>query len=841
VALAAPAGFGKTTVLRQFLSAAEEPVIFAELGAAGTVGAFARGLARALESQAPGTVGALDEIAEAAPDRAERLADVLATALDAYGAIVVLDRLPAELIAQPALRRWFIALVERCEEVRWYVVARAPGELPLASWMAYGFMDAPLGPAELAFTRDEAGAVARAAGLALDDAQVDELCALTGGWPTAFALAMRTPPLSDGSRPRTLGAHRILIDYLNEHVYERLGEHERALLLAASVLPSIEVEVLRHLVEGEVTDLLEKTSRELPLLEAESPGVYRWQPLFRAFLEHALRGRGDDAYRVALLRAGRASESAGDVGAGLRLFVRAAAFDELARLLETRGFALLEQGALEAVSSAVSALLRANHPQTPTLLSLRATFESAAGNFARANVLFQQSLDGVDDRPAYVLLLNRYVLDLIKRNDGPSLDVVRRLLPLLSATDTELPGDLHVAVLGTRSIAHIMLGETAQAQAAIGEALELINAGDNPALQATIYHQASFIAYVAGDAQRAARMAAAASRLALEQGNHHLAVRSFSIRYSIAAGLEDDPERALAFLDEMAASAERAGDRALRLDALAGKLDIAAERGDAAAVARAEREIEACEHGVDVQSTTTLPARALKAAWDGDFRFAYDLLADSAGSQSSVLRRALRWAEVALYAAASGQREAAAEATGNALHDGRSVVLRNVEDRRRFAKTLAYCAVVYLLIGSTSSANGLISELERARREMSPRTRALVEAVRALYLQVEVDNAEATPAALARLDAVGYGGLARLFRTLPMARGEAGSSISFLTRTEIAVLRALARGGSSTKVAAELDRSVNTVNVHVKSIMRKLGCSTRHEAIHVAREHGLIL
>ena len=55
------------------------------------------------------------------------------------------------------------------------------------------------------------------------------------------------------------------------------------------------------------------------------------------------------------------------------------------------------------------------------------------------------------------------------------------------------------------------------------------------------------------------------------------------------------------------------------------------------------------------------------------------------------------------------------------------------------------------------------------------------------------------------------------------------------------MLRALARGGSSTKVAAELQRSVNTVNVHVKSIMRKLGCTTRHEAIAIAREHGLIL
>jgi len=54
------------------------------------------------------------------------------------------------------------------------------------------------------------------------------------------------------------------------------------------------------------------------------------------------------------------------------------------------------------------------------------------------------------------------------------------------------------------------------------------------------------------------------------------------------------------------------------------------------------------------------------------------------------------------------------------------------------------------------------------------------------------------------------------------------------------LLSALARGGSSTKVAVVLQRSVNTVNVHVKSVMRKLGCATRYDAIAIAREHGLV-
>ena len=165
----------------------------------------------------------------------------------------------------------------------------------------------------------------------------------------------------------------------------------------------------------------------------------------------------------------------------------------------------------------------------------------------------------------------------------------------------------------------------------------------------------------------------------------------------------------------------------------------------------------------------SLPAKALKAAWDGDFRLAYDLVAGSAGAQPGILRRGLRWAEIAVYAAASGQREVAVEAAGNALHDVRAVSLRNVEDRAPLRAHLAACAVAQLTIGNASTANGLISELERSRREMSLRTRTLVEAVRALYLRVEVDNSE--PAAFERLRRGRLRRLARLFAALPLARG----------------------------------------------------------------------
>ena len=57
-----------------------------------------------------------------------------------------------------------------------------------------------------------------------------------------------------------------------------------------------------------------------------------------------------------------------------------------------------------------------------------------------------------------------------------------------------------------------------------------------------------------------------------------------------------------------------------------------------------------------------------------------------------------------------------------------------------------------------------------------------------------------------------------------------------LTPRERAVLRLLARGSSKREIARELHVSFNTVHSHTKAIYRKLGVSSRHEAVERAAE-----
>jgi LuxR family maltose regulon positive regulatory protein len=52
-----------------------------------------------------------------------------------------------------------------------------------------------------------------------------------------------------------------------------------------------------------------------------------------------------------------------------------------------------------------------------------------------------------------------------------------------------------------------------------------------------------------------------------------------------------------------------------------------------------------------------------------------------------------------------------------------------------------------------------------------------------------------------------------------------------LTPRELTVLRLLAQGRSKREIAAELYVSFNTVHTHTKAVYRKLGVSSRREAV----------
>jgi DNA-binding NarL/FixJ family response regulator len=61
-----------------------------------------------------------------------------------------------------------------------------------------------------------------------------------------------------------------------------------------------------------------------------------------------------------------------------------------------------------------------------------------------------------------------------------------------------------------------------------------------------------------------------------------------------------------------------------------------------------------------------------------------------------------------------------------------------------------------------------------------------------------------------------------------------------LTPREVEVLRAVAGGNRNRDIAEQLFISEETVKVHVKHVMEKLGASDRTEAVAIAMRRGII-
>ena len=79
---------------------------------------------------------------------------------------------------------------------------------------------------------------------------------------------------------------------------------------------------------------------------------------------------------------------------------------------------------------------------------------------------------------------------------------------------------------------------------------------------------------------------------------------------------------------------------------------------------------------------------------------------------------------------------------------------------------------------------------------------------------------------------------AKLFKVLRRIPASGGDSL--LSERETQVLRCLARGLTTTQVAAELFITENTVKTHTRHILEKLAVSNRVEAVARAIESGMI-
>jgi DNA-binding CsgD family transcriptional regulator len=85
-----------------------------------------------------------------------------------------------------------------------------------------------------------------------------------------------------------------------------------------------------------------------------------------------------------------------------------------------------------------------------------------------------------------------------------------------------------------------------------------------------------------------------------------------------------------------------------------------------------------------------------------------------------------------------------------------------------------------------------------------------------------------------------FGGYAALLDRLPLGASGEQAAFGSLTPAEREILLLLAKGASTKDVANRTARSPHTVDTHIRSICRKLGCNGRREAVALATNQGWV-
>jgi LuxR family maltose regulon positive regulatory protein len=312
VVVAAPAGYGKTTLLSEWARASQYPIAWLSLSEDDNeLERFFRYLFAAWSDIQPSisetTLGVL--LGAMAPDSEAVLSAFIRAASDLPGhTVLLLD--DYHLISDRAIHQALTFLLDHLPPKLHFVLAvRGEPSLPLATYRARQELW-ELGTDQLRFTGDETNVFLRHQhGLELADEQIADLHEQLEGWIAGLQLVSLTlPHHRDESLPVISGRHRYIADYLSQDVLARLSADQRQFLLQTSILERL-CGSLANAVTGasgsqEMLEQLERESLFLVPLDNDR-AWFRYHHLFADFLRDELSRRHPAAVTELHRRAAR--------------------------------------------------------------------------------------------------------------------------------------------------------------------------------------------------------------------------------------------------------------------------------------------------------------------------------------------------------------------------------------------------------------------------------------------------------------------------------------------------------------------------------------------------------
>jgi ATP/maltotriose-dependent transcriptional regulator MalT len=288
--VAAPAGFGKTSAVRDWCAGLDAALAWVVLDAGDNDPVLMwRYVATAVDRVRPGLGRAALRRLGVAGSPVDVAVDELLNAVAALQRELVIVLEDLHLVTnRECLASIDYALAHLPTNAHVVLVTRVDPALSLARLRAAGAL-AEVRQAELAFTPAEAHELLVVLGhLELAAEQIDVLMRRTEGWPAALVLAwlwLRTVDDPVGAVRAFGGDHRFVADYLSSEVLAALDEDELAFLHGVAVLGTFTVELCDGVLDR--TDsgarLAELERSNLFVSRLERGGWFRIHPLFAEY------------------------------------------------------------------------------------------------------------------------------------------------------------------------------------------------------------------------------------------------------------------------------------------------------------------------------------------------------------------------------------------------------------------------------------------------------------------------------------------------------------------------------------------------------------------------------
>jgi LuxR family transcriptional regulator, maltose regulon positive regulatory protein len=363
--VSAPAGWGKTTLLAEWLTA-EEEIAFAWLSLDeedNDPARFWAYVAAALR-RADVDVPAAFEAAIAAPGIGigDAALPLLLNALVASPQehVFVLD--DYHVIREPAIHDGVRFVLAHLPVVSHLVIAtRADPPVDLSRLRARGELGEVL-TEQLRFSDAEAAALLNdSLALALPPEDLEALRARTEGWAAGLYLAglsLRDRP--GPARPGDLGLDRHLVDYLGDEVLSAQTAQARAFLLDTCILDRFNASLCDAVRDEDTSKALlgeiERANLFLVPLD-ERRAWFRYHHVFREVLRRELQeARSDDEVATLHARAGSWNAEAGDVSTAIGHLLAAGSAEAAADLIAASWNAWLQTGRSATVTRWLDAL-----------------------------------------------------------------------------------------------------------------------------------------------------------------------------------------------------------------------------------------------------------------------------------------------------------------------------------------------------------------------------------------------------------------------------------------------------------------------------------------------------